>query len=293
MIAGCGEAEADSGKRNWYVTSEVKKSEASERRAAGFTMVRIESVPEFELGAVAGEGEDKDPGKEDRTQWTAEDKLPVAEFWLSDREVSVAQFRALCPERFDAEGKIDGTEVQDGEPFRDVNWYEALIFCNRLSVAHGMPEYYRMNEGDYDWATGDLKDGAMLPTVIDPKGRGYRLPTEREWEYGCRSLSPVSYSFGEEVDSLSLFARYAKDNPTVCGFQRPSRWGLSDMHGNVWEWCWDLYNATEEQSRSSSRVLRGGSFDYDFPDILRSAIRSYNSPELRYNYFGFRLSRTK
>ena len=133
----------------------------------------------------------------------------------------------------------------------------------------------------------------MFPTVIDVNGRGYRLPTEREWEYGCRSLSAVSYSFGKEVDSLSLFAWYKKDNLTVCGFQRPSRWGLSDMHGNVCEWCWDLKDATEEQSRSSSRVLRGGSFINSNPDFLRSAIRNYVSPELRYDSGGFRLSRTK
>jgi formylglycine-generating enzyme required for sulfatase activity len=157
-----------------------------------------------------------------------------------------------------------------------------------------MPEYYRMNEGDYDWATGDLKDGAMFPTVIDVKGRGYRLPTEREWEYGCRSLSAVSYSFGKDANSLSLFGWYAgKKSPAVCGFQRPSRWGLSDMHGNVYEWCWDLYNATSEQSRSSRRVLRGGSF-YGFnPGYLRSAIRFNYSPEYRDYYVGFRLSRTK
>ena len=163
MIEKSSEAETDSGARDWYVTPGlVKQPNTSSSSVAGFTMVRIKSVPEFELGAVAGDGEGKDPGEEDRSQWTAEDKLPVSEFWLSDREVSVGQFRALCPEWYaavvDFDGKVDGAVLGDQEPVRNVNWYEALIFCNRLSRAHGFTGYYLMNEGEYDWEQGVLKE---------------------------------------------------------------------------------------------------------------------------------------
>ena len=148
-------------------------------------------------------------------------------------------------------------------------------------------------EGEYDWEQGVLKEGGKFPTVIDANGVGYRLPSEREWEYGCRALSVQAYSFGQDPNLLSLFAWYAgKSSPTICGSQRPSRWGLSDMHGNVLEWCWDQYDPTEEAS-SASRVLRGGSFFNGIPDFLRSAIRDSSSPEGRDYGNGFRLSRTK
>ncbi|TWW09495.1 hypothetical protein E3A20_13760, partial [Planctomyces bekefii] len=87
--------------KNWYVTAPVtsEQGEASGAAAApGLTLHRIPTVPEFRLGAVAGEGEDKDPGDEDSAQWTAADRESVGEFWMSDREVSREQFQAVCPE---------------------------------------------------------------------------------------------------------------------------------------------------------------------------------------------------
>ena len=260
--------------KNWYVTAPVtsEQGEASGAAAApGLTLHRIPTVPEFRLGAVAG----------------------VGEFWMSDREVSREQFQAVCPEWQQKTSEIAATDGR--HPVREVNWYDAVLFCNRLSVQHGLPQYYEFDEGQYDWAAGELKDGAKFPSIANPAGGGYRLPTEREWEYACRALSAVEYSFGSSWDSLDLFARWNnRSGPLECGSLRPNRWGLSDMHGNVWEWCWDRYDATEEEANGTSRVLRGGSFYYDAdPVALRCAFRDDDSPVLRSNYGGFRISRTK
>ena len=284
MIVDRDVRDAEAGKRDWYVTGQAGT-------AAGLTMLRIPRVPEFRLGAVADD-EEKNPGDEDSQQWTAADRESVGEFWMSDREVSREQFQAVCPEWQQETSKIAATDGR--HPVREVNWYDTLLYCNRLSVQHGLPKYYEFDEGQYDWATGELKGGAKFPSIPNPAGGGYRLPTEREWEYACRALSSVDYSFGRSRDALDLFARwYSKTEPLACGSLRPNRWGLSDMHGNVWEWCWDRFDTTNEEVAETSRVLRGGSFTILNPGSLRCADRDYSSPDYRYNYYGFRISRTK
>ncbi|MFM7168227.1 MAG: SUMF1/EgtB/PvdO family nonheme iron enzyme, partial [Planctomycetaceae bacterium] len=199
LIADRAEAEATGGKRDWYVSRPVAGQPAQPGvvAAPGFTMVRIRSDASFQLGPVA---DGTDPG-EDQSGWTAEDKAAVGEFWLSDREVSLGQFRALCPERFQLKDELPlepGEEPKNLGPMNKVNWYEALIFSNRLSVSHGLEPYYEVDESGYDWEAGRFKDDANFPSIPNPAGTGYRLPTEREWEYACRALSAKSYSFGSE-----------------------------------------------------------------------------------------------
>ena len=110
-------------------------------------------------------------------------------------------------------------------------------------------------------------------------GREYRLPTEAEWEYACRASSETAYSFGDSPDSLGDDKAQSTLQPV--GGKKPNRWGLYDMHGNVWEWCADWFDAGAYQQASSGvrenpagparsfhpehpeaaqRVIRGGSF---------------------------------
>jgi len=281
--------------KQWYVTAPVTSEQGESSGAAaapGLTLNRIPSVPKFRLGAVAGEGANRNPGDEDSQQWTAADRESVGEFWMSDREVSWEQFQAVCPEWQQTTFEIAATDGR--HPVWEVNWYDALLFCNRLSAKHGLPKYYEFDEGQYDWATGRLTVGAKFPSIPNPAGGGYRLPREREWEYACRALSSKDYSFGRSQDALDLFARWnSKSEPLACGSLRPNRWGLSDMHGNVREWCWDRFDTTNEEVAETSRVLRGGSFLGSNPVNLRCAVRGSSSPDIRFIGVGFRLSRTK
>ncbi len=119
---------------------------------------------------------------------------------------------------------------------------------------------------------------------------GYRLPTEAEWEYACRAGTNSDYSFGDEARQLGDFAWFAdnsgkKTHPV--GRKKPNPWGLFDMHGNVAEWCQDVYDpgyykASPEKAprgpdEGNEYVLRGGSWKSS-ADALRSAYRIGETP---------------
>lgn len=132
----------------------------------------------------------------------------------------------------------------------------------------------------------------------------YRLPTEVEWEYACRTGSSGRYSFGNDEDRLGECARNngnsrSKTHPV--GQKKPNAWGLYDMHGNVWEWCEDWYNkrypvgsVTDPTGPSSGNywVLRGG-FWYVTRECTRCAYHFLSFPDNRSSFLGFRVARTK
>jgi formylglycine-generating enzyme required for sulfatase activity len=165
----------------------------------------------------------------------------------------------------------------DDLPVEQVSWNEAQEFCRRLSV-------YAEHE--------------------------YRLPSEAEWEYACRADTQTPFHFGEMItpDLANYNGRFAYNNGpkgqnrrkiTAVGSFPANQWGLSDMHGNIYEWCQDVWHdnyegaptdgsAWTEGSNQESRVVRGGSW-LDLPRFCRSACRSYFSPGFRSYDLGFRV----
>jgi formylglycine-generating enzyme required for sulfatase activity/predicted Ser/Thr protein kinase len=136
--------------------------------------------------------------------------------------------------------------------------------------------------------------------VSEVEGKSYRLPTESEWEYGCRAGSRTAYCFGDGEARLGEYAWYDSNsgNKThAVGQKKPNAWGLYDMHGNVWEWCSDWYGEYPSgavtdptgASTGSSRVLRGGGWYYAAAGC-RSAYRRGSGPSDRDNDLGFRLA---
>jgi formylglycine-generating enzyme required for sulfatase activity len=175
------------------------------------------------------------------------------------------------------------------------------------AVMGDRPSHFRGQDYPVDQISWD-KVQEFIRSVNTHEGRTrYRLPTEAEWEYAARVGATGNYCYGDDVTQLSQYAWYADAQGTThpVGQLQPNTWGLYDMHGNVWEWVQDWYDAREYQHRTAAgravvdptgpaagsyRVGRGGSCCSGAGDC-RSANRSRGAPSFRLATFGFRLLR--
>lgn len=211
-------------------------------------------------------------------------------FYLSDREVTVAQFlefindsKTLASEKPNS-GKFSTDHVSPTEqhPIQWVNWYDTILYCNWLSRREGRTPCYENSGEDWTWIS---------------TATGYRLPTEAEWEYACRAGTTTQYGFGEDDSLLPAYAVFHSSHAERCGSKLPNAWGLFDMHGNVNEWCWDWKGPYSIEpvndpigiDKATHRVYRSGSWFND-SFSCRSAFRSIGTPEARFYYYGFRVA---
>jgi formylglycine-generating enzyme required for sulfatase activity len=233
-------------------------------------------------------------------------QVTIAEgFFMVDRPVTVRQFQqfvahACSDRRCKAEAEIvkdwqlDASVSPDDDcPVQSVTWFHAVAFCNWLSRQQsGLTPCYKLTK----------HRGADWQCVLDPRASGYRLPSEAEWEYACRAKSERQYTFGDAEQLLGEYAWYDSNSSGrtwPAGRKLPNGWGLFDMHGNVWEWCEDVYhNSYEDAPRDGSarldqatagggRVIRGGSWA-DHARYCRCACRYGWHPGIRNDYSGFR-----
>ncbi len=149
---------------------------------------------------------------------------------------------------------------------------------------------------------------------LNRQNRGvYRLPREEEWEYACRAGTNTAYSWGDKIQcSRAMHGNNSKKCPDCIDYYislglkpnqpapvksfKPNAWGFYDMHGNVWEWCSDVYrkyninigNQGYDVMDTGFRIKRGGSW-YKYGYYLRSANRAYAHPGARFRTMGFRL----
>ena len=168
-------------------------------------------------------------------------------------------------------------------PVVNVNWHDAVLFCQWLSWQTDLPLAF---------------DSAM--NLVDP--RGVRLPTEAEWEQAARG-SGGTYPWGAAAPNTNLanFAETGRQTPLAVRSFAPTSCGLFDLAGNVWEWCHDWYGAYPFAANAipnplgkdsgTSKVVRGGSWA-DPVATLKSTIRGKLSPEQRMTTVGFRVART-
>ncbi len=174
----------------------------------------------------------------------------------------------------------------DDRPVNNISWFEAVAFCNQLSEREGLSPCYLTDQSVVTWQTA---------------ANGYRLLTEAEWEYACRAGSTSRWSFGDDEASLgdhAWFGGNSSGEPQPVGRKKPNTWGLHDMHGNLYEWCWDWFGTYAETTTADpygptdgqGRVLRGGAFG-NSPGGLRSANRDGVQPGGRDRGVGFRCAR--
>jgi formylglycine-generating enzyme required for sulfatase activity len=227
--------------------------------------------------------------------------LPHA-FLLADAEVTRAQYQQFiddpqCPsdeKPTNWNGAIIRCSPTEQHPVQNVSWYEAILFCNWLSRLEGLtPCYQRTGQ------TEKIGKGEVDVRKLVPDARGYRLPTEAEWEYACRAGTETSYYFGEDKSWLDRYAVHRASQTELPGTKLPNAWGLFDAHGNLWELCqdWNRAFAGDISYRHPSKItdahraLRGGSFMHPALNV-RSATRFSSLPDSRGNLTGIRVART-
>ncbi len=191
-------------------------------------------------------------------------------------------------------------------PVEQVTWFDALRYCNQRSASDGYTPAYTIENATYEGHHITYADVAW-----NQGADGYRLPTEAEWEYACRAGTTTAFGNGTIVhvecspldpnlDLLGWYCGNALSSTHEVGGKATNAWGLQDMHGNVWEWCWDWYGnypATPETdpigpTTGTHRVRRGGGCFAEAAQC-RSANRGYNAgPTGRSRDLGLRLVRT-
>jgi formylglycine-generating enzyme required for sulfatase activity len=171
-------------------------------------------------------------------------KVKIKSFYMASTEVTQMQYYKVMGEN-PAHFKTDKLGYDSrNNPIEKVSWDDAKRFVKKLNQKEGTSKY--------------------------------RLPTEEEWEYSARAGSKTKWHFGNDESSLKNYAWYNKNSGETThpvATKKPNKFGLYDMHGNVWEWTSSCYTKTYDSGcYKNFKVLRGGSWNYDARDT-RSAYR--------------------
>jgi formylglycine-generating enzyme required for sulfatase activity len=288
-----------SGVREWYVVEvkppavENSKDESTEADSAETALIDLSAPIYFTMLVFpGGKFEMGDVGETE----TVEISGPIA---VSDREVTWRQFSAIDGDShrqsWEQQFKkvLGGRRLLPEEPVFGVSWFDSVNYCRWLTEAlmpgednqsYAKKEFTAMQAVHPGWL--NLPDSKDWEWPMDPKKPGFRLLTDREWEYVARGGMETTYSFGTSDALLGEYGWYVKNSegwshPTA--MLRPNVFGLFDVHGNLWEWTDDWY------TKGSSRVFRGGSWGNGAAGC-RSADRLNGTPTSRDTSFGFRLA---
>ena len=131
-------------------------------------------------------------------------------------------------------------------PVEKVSWYDAVYFCNKLSAKCGLtPVYAVAGEPDVEkWGYAPHKGNKITGTVSqNEKASGFRLPTVEEWQYAAKGGQDYDYSGSDDLDEVGWYGGNSGDKAHPVAQKKPNGYGLYDMSGNVWEWCWDSYSS--------------------------------------------------
>jgi formylglycine-generating enzyme required for sulfatase activity len=289
--------------RNLNVTGNMKIA-AGDLERRKIEKIHLVQIPggSFQMGSPANE--------QGRGGDETQHRITISPFYMSKYEVTQRVYQKVMgtnPSRFKG----------DNLPVEQVSWYDAIEFCNKLSQQEGLTPAYTIDKNRSDPNNQNSDDTVKWTVTWNRNANGYRLPTEAEWEYACRAGTTTRYWSGNDETSLAgkanvadLTAKEKYPNWTIVNIRdgyadtspvgsfAPNPWGLYDMSGNVWEWCWNWYGTypsgaqTDPRGASSGsfRVFRGGS-GASSAALVRSANRRNNTPSFPHYYLGFRLVR--
>lgn len=190
--------------------------------------------------------------------------IPGQEWVMSKTEITQAVYKAVMgenPSRFKG----------DSLPVESVSWYDAVEFCNKLSKKAGLEPAYSINGRSVEW---------------NRNASGFRLPTVEEWKYAASGGENYKYSGSDNLDEVGWYKDNSESKTHPVAQKVPNGYGLYDMSGNVWEWCWD-----SDSSSSERRYYCGGSWYYS-ADLCEVGYKYWNNAYYTDYYLGFRIVRS-
>ncbi|MBO7429782.1 MAG: SUMF1/EgtB/PvdO family nonheme iron enzyme [Spirochaetia bacterium] len=189
--------------------------------------------------------------------------IPGKNFEMLETEVTQGLYKLIM-------GKNPSSFKGDKLPVECVSWYDAVQFCNALSNKFGLSPVYTIN-------------GTTV--TQNASANGFRLPTEAEWEYAAKGGENFTYAGSSNINEVALYYGNSNYRTLPVAQKKANGYGLYDMSGNVWEWCWDVYPNSD-----NDRCVRGGSWNYN-ADYCRVSFRLWIPADYRYSDGGFRVVR--
>ena len=263
-------------------------------------------VASIEADMVAVEGSTFSMGSfGNETNETPVHEVSLDDFYMLSTEVTQSQYKAVMGVNF---SRFRGAD----RPVEEVSWYDAVVFCNKLSMLAGYVPVYSLDGSTNPDEWGDIpridakdEDKARWNSITwNEDADGYRLPTEAEWEFaakgGIKEEEDPIYSGSDVITDVAWNADTPDGETHDVAGKLPNALGLYDMSGNVWEWVWDWYGNYHTVDNSNPKgaeadvtgrkMRRGGSIKSDAV-FCRNANRASSVPELRGVDLGFRIVR--
>ena len=233
--------------------------------------------------------------------------LEIKSFYMSDHEVTGSEYKEVMgsdPSTLSAYDK-DGHELTGDDvgknPVNKVNWYDALVYCNKRSMRENLTPCYKINNSTNpaDWGTVPTSnDSTWNGAECDFNANCYRLPTEAEWEWAARGGESHTYAGSNNYKEVAwCYENTHNTGSRDVKTKNANGYGLYDMSGNVWEWCWDWFGSISGSTLNTgsssgfSRCLRGSSWDEVGSNAGVANRDTGGVPYNRDYKFGFRLVR--